>query len=308
MDVSAYPSGAQWTISYGSQQAVVVGVGGGLRRWRVDGADLLDGYERDELCVGGAGQVLAPWPNRIRDGAYVFDGVRHQLPLTEPDRHNAIHGLVRWLPWQLVESTEPALTCECVLPAQPGYPWPLWLRTTWSLSRAGLTAQHRVTNLASGPAPFGFSVHPYLQIPGVAVGELELHVPARRRLLTDTRLLPVGAARVDGDEWDFTTPRPIGVQVVDTAFGSVERDGQGGSAVTVRAPDGRGVRLWADRAFGWWQVFTGDTLPGARHRRSVAVEPMTCPPDAFRSGRDLITLEPGGAWQAGWRLSPVTES
>jgi aldose 1-epimerase len=305
MDVSPYPSGAQWTISDGGQSAVVVEVGGGLRRWQVGGVDVLDGYDQDELCVGGAGQVLAPWPNRIRDGSYVFDGVRHQLPLTEPDRHNAIHGLVRWLPWRLVESAGSRLTCECLLPAQPGYPWPLLFRSTWSLSPDGLGARHEVTNLSHEPAPFGFSVHPYLQVAGVPVGELEMHLPARTRLLTDSRRLPVGAAKVDGGEWDFTAPRTIGHLVVDTAFGDVDRDGDGGSAVTLRAPDGRGVRLWADRAFGWWQVFTGDTLPGARHRRSVAVEPMTCPPDAFRSGRDLIILSPRSSWRASWHLSPL---
>lgn len=305
MDAARYPSGAQWTMSDGRQEAVVVEVGGGLRRWQVDGDDLLDGYRPEEFCLGGAGQVLAPWPNRIRDGAYVFNGMRHQLPLTEPDRHNAIHGLVRWLPWRLVDTSPSALTCECLLPAQPGYPWPLLLRTTWSLTPTGLAAEHEATNLATQPAPFGFSVHPYLRVPGVAVGDLRLQVPARTRLLTDARLLPMGATRVDGGEWDFTTPRAIGEQVVDTAFGAVDRDEQGGSAVTVRAPDGRGVRLWADRAFGWWQVFTGDSLPGGRRRRSVAVEPMTCPPDAFRSGRDLITLEPGVTWRGSWQLSPL---
>jgi aldose 1-epimerase len=303
MDVSPYPSGAQWTISDGSQRAVVVEVGGGLRRWQVSGADLLDGYGRDEICAGGAGQVLAPWPNRIRDGSYVFADARHQLPLSEPAFHNAIHGLVRWLPWQLVESTASSLTCECLLAAQPGYPWSLRLRTTWSLSPDGLGSHHEVTNLAPEPAPFGFSVHPYLYVPGTRVGELELHVPARTRLLSDARQLPVGAAKVEGGEWDFSTARPIGELMIDTAFTDLERDAGGGSAVTVRSPDGRGVRLWADQAFGWWQIFTGDTLPGARRRRSVAVEPMTCPPDAFRSGRDLITLEPGGSWRASWLLS-----
>jgi aldose 1-epimerase len=305
MDDAARPSGAQWIISHGDQEAVRVEVGGGLRRWRVGGIDLVDGYEADELCEGGAGQVLAPWPNRIRDGRYAFDGEWHQLALNEPDKHTALHGLVRWMPWRLVASSPSTVTCECVLPAQPGYPWPLSLRTSWSLSEAGLAAEHLVTNLAESPAPFGFSVHPYLQIPGVAVADLRLRVPARSRLLTDTRMLPIGAAKVDGTEWDFTAPRRIGDQVIDTAFGSVIPDPDGGSAVTLTSPDGPGVRLWADGSFGWWQVFTGDTLPGERHRRSVAVEPMTCPPDAFRSGRDVIALEPNHTWHAVWRLSPI---
>ena len=303
MDDAALPSGAQWIISHGEQEAILVEVGGGLRRWRVAGTDLLDGYEADELCAGSAGQVLAPWPNRIRDGRYSFDGVWHQLSLNEPATHTALHGLVQWLPWRQVESSESSLTCECTLPAQPGYPWPLSLRTTWSLSDAGLSAEHWATNLGTGPAPFGFSVHPYLQLPGVPVADVRLQVPARSRLLSDTRLLPIGAAKVEGTEWDFTEPKRIGDLVIDTAFGWVIRDDDGGSAVTLTGPNGSGLRLWADESFGWWQVFTGDTLPGDRHRRSVAVEPMTCPPDAFRSGRDVVTLEPYQTWHASWRLS-----
>lgn len=305
MDDAALPSGAQWTISHGEQEAILVEVGGGLRRWRVAGTDLLDGYEADELCVGSAGQVMAPWPNRIRDGKYSFDGVWYQLPLSEPTTHTAMHGLVQWLPWRLVESTESSLTCECALPAQPGYPWPLSLRTTWSLSDAGLAAEHWATNLGTRPAPFGFAVHPYLQLPGVAVADLRLRVPGRSRLLSDTRLLPIGAAKVEGTEWDFTEPRKIGDLVIDTAFGWVIREPDGGSSVTLTAPDGAGLRLWADDSFGWWQVFTGDTLSGDRHRRSVAVEPMTCPPDAFRSGRDVVSLEPYQTWHASWRLSAL---
>lgn len=306
MDISPHPSGSQWTITYGDQEAVAVEVGGGLRRWRVGEVELLHGYRADEICVGAAGQVLAPWPNRLRDGQYTFQDERHQVALTEPETHSALHGLVRWLPWQLVDSFDSSVTCQCTLFAQPGYPWSLRLRTTWSLSAAGLTAEHSATNLSAAPAPFGFSVHPYLQVPGVAVDDLTLHLPARTRVLTDSRLLPVGVAKVDGTEWDFTSPRRIGTQTLDTAFGGVERDPDDGSAVSLTGPDGSGVKLWADRSFNWWQVFTGDALPGEHRRCSVAVEPMTCPADAFRTGRDLITLEPAETWRASWRLSPIS--
>lgn len=303
MTDGARPSGAQWSISYGAQEAVVVEVGGGLRRWRVDGDDLLDGFGEDEMCVGAAGQVLAPWPNRIRDGYYQFDGVWYQLSLSEPEKHNAIHGLVQWLPWRLVEHTGSAVTCECTVPAQPGYPWTLLLRSVYALDDTGLAVRHEATNLADSTAPFGLAVHPYLRLPDVPVHDLRLQVPARSRLLTDSRLLPIGAAKTDSTEWDFTAARRIGDMVVDTAFGSVVADEQGGSAVSLTGPDGDGVRLWADGAFRWWQVFTADTLPSPRRRRSVAVEPMTCPPDAFRSGRDVTALEPGDTWQASWHLS-----
>lgn len=282
----------------------MVEVGGGLRSYRAAGVDVLDGYAEDEMCVGSAGQVLAPWPNRIRDGRYVFDGQPMQLALTEPARHNAMHGLVNWLPWRLAERDADTVTVECDLPAQPGYPWPLRLRTRWQVGPDGLRATHEATNTGDSPAPFGLAVHPYLRLPGVAVDNIALRVPGRNRLLVDGRLLPIGAAKVAGGEFDYGQPRRIGDAVLDTAFGDLETDAEGGSSVTLAGPAGEAVSVWADSSFRWWQVFTGDTLDGERHRRSVAVEPMTCPADAFRSGRDVIMLKPGVAWSAAWGIRP----
>jgi aldose 1-epimerase len=305
MTSDASPSGAQWTIAAAGHEAVVVEVGGGLRAYRHDGTDYLDGYEVDEICPGSAGHVLAPWPNRIRDGAYTFGDRSFQLDLTEPARHNAIHGLVNWVRWQLVERSPESVTIGYELPPSPGYPWALRLRSRWSVGPEGLRAEHEVTNASGEPAPFGFSVHPYLRLPKVAVDELTIRVPGRTRVLLDNRLLPMAATGVAGTEYDFTEPRPIGDRVLDLAFGDVVRDTDGGSSVTLAAPDGSdAVHIWADGEFGWWQVFTGDTLTGERHRRSVAVEPMTCPADAFRSGRDLITLAPGQTWRGAWGIRP----
>ncbi|MFI6762762.1 aldose 1-epimerase family protein [Micromonospora sp. NPDC050417] len=297
-------SGTQWTIAGGGQEAVVVEVGGGLRAYRIGGVDYLDGYADDEVSPGAAGQVLAPWPNRIRDGQYSFGGRSHQLALTEPDKHTAIHGLVNWLPWRLVEQAPDAITVACDLPAQMGYPWPLRLTTRWQIGPDGLRADYEVTNLGAQEAPFGLSVHPYFRLPGVPVDQVWLRVPGRSRLLADGRLLPIGAVKVTGSEFDFTEPRQIGDAVLDVTFGEVEQ-GPDGSSVTLTGPGAQpAVSIWADRAFGWWQVFTGDTLTGDRNRRSVAVEPMTCPPDAFRSGRDVIVLAPGVTWRASWGIRP----
>jgi aldose 1-epimerase len=298
------PSGAQWTIEADGQRAVVVEVGGGLRVYRAGGVDLLDGYAEDELCAGSAGQVLAPWPNRIRDGRYTFGGEAYQLPLTEPARHNAIHGLVNWVRWQRSASSDSSVTVEHELVPRPGYPWPLFLRTTWSVEAAGLTASHEATNLGERPAPFGISVHPYLFVPGVPVDDMLLRVPGRNRLLLDGRMLPIGAARVAAGDYDFTEPRRIGAAVLDTAFGDVDHGSDDRSAVTLSTVDGRGVVVWADGAFRWWQIYTGDALAPGRLRRSVAIEPMTCPPDAFRSGRDVVVIEPGQTWRGSWGIEP----
>jgi aldose 1-epimerase len=298
-------SGAQWRIEADGHVATVVEVGGGLRGYRIGGVDVLDGYGPDEVCPGGAGQVLAPWPNRTRDGRYTFGGESYQLPLTEPDYHNAIHGLVRWLPWRCVERTPAEVIVECDLWPTPGYLWPLRLRTRWSVGGDGLRAVHEATNLGGTPCPFGLGTHPYLRLPGTEVARTVLRVPALIRLLTDGRNLPIGAAKVAAGEFDYTEPRPIGSTVLDIGFGDPDRDADGRATVALSSVDGEpSIVVWADEAFGWWQVFTGDTLLGGRRRRSVAVEPMTCPPDALRSGRDLVVLEPGQTWRGSWGITP----
>jgi aldose 1-epimerase len=294
--------GAQWTITSGGHEAVVVEIGGGLRAYRVDGVDVLDGYEPDELCPGYAGKVLAPWPNRIRDGRYEFGGQPWQLGLTEPPRHNAIHGLVGCVPWRLVAQQADSVTVECVVAAQPGYPWPVLLRTHWAVGADGLRARHEATNIGGEPCPFGLGAHPYLRLGSGPVDQLTLCVPGRSRLLVDGRLLPIGAAKVAGGDLDYTEPRRIGAQVLDTTFGDLPVD-PAGSAVTLSTAEAS-IRVWADANFRWWQVFTGDTLTGDRPRRALAVEPMTCPPDAFRSGRDVVTLTPGQTWTGAWGITP----
>jgi aldose 1-epimerase len=298
-------SGQQWTIAANGHEAVVVEVGGGLREYRCDGVDLVDSYTTDEVCPGSAGHVLTPWPNRIRDGKYTFEGTQYELAITEPKRNTAIHGLVNWVRWHAVEVGPAAVTLECALVPVPGYPWPLLLRTTWAVGPGGLRATHEATNLAGTPAPFGLAAHPYLLVAGARVDDLVLELPGTTRLLVDGRQLPIGAAKVAGTDYDYTDGRRIGSAVLDLAFGDVLRDDSGCSTVRLRGPAGAGVACWADESFGWWQVFTGDSLDPPRHRRSVAVEPMTCPADAFRSGRDLLVLEPGQTWRGAWGLAPL---
>jgi aldose 1-epimerase len=296
------PSGQQWRIAADGHQATVVAVGGGLREYRWDSRDLIDGYPEHEMAPHSAGAVLAPWPNRIRDGQYSFGGREHQLPLSEPTRHNAIHGLVNWVAWECELLGPEAVVLGHTLPPRPGYPWPLRLRTRWSVGPDGLRADHEVTNHGGDPAPFGLGAHPYLRL-GVPVDQIELTVPAASRLLVDARQLPIGAAKVAGTPYDFSAPKVVGSVELDTAFGDLDRTPDGRSTITLRGGDLR-VRVWADANFRWWQIYSGDTLPADQRRRAIAVEPMTCPPDAFRSRRDLIELAAGQTWQASWGINP----
>ena len=105
----AHPSGEQWQIEHGDLVAVVTEVGGGLRSLRLGDLDVVAGYEADEMASSGRGQVLVPWPNRLRDGRYEMDGTTHELPITEPETGNASHGLTRWEGWRLRERHDDAV-------------------------------------------------------------------------------------------------------------------------------------------------------------------------------------------------------
>ena len=283
----------------------MVEVGGGLRTYAFRGRDVLSGYPPDAPCSAGRGQLLMPWPNRIRDGRYSFAGSEHQLALTEPDRGNAVHGLVRWTIWSVLEQSEDTVTLGCRLRPQPGWEWSLDLSVTYAMTASGLTVTPGARNVGAGAAPFGFGAHPYLSVGEARVDEVMLGIPAASMLELDARLLPTGLATVDGTSHDFREPRVLGGLGLDTAFTDIAA-ADGRWQVTITHPHtGRTVTLWADAtAYPWLQVFTGDSLPLANRRTSgIAVEPMTCPPDAFNSGDDLLVLQPGQAFAAPWGIT-----
>jgi aldose 1-epimerase len=281
--------------------AVATEVGAALRVYEVGGVDVVDGFEIDEISPAGRGQVLAPWPNRLDGGRYTFEGREGRAAVDEPELGNAIHGLVRWLAWSARSRTDDAVTLACVLPAQPAYPWRLELEIAYALSADGLGVTTRATNASDAPAPFGVGFHPYLSV-GVRVDEATLMLPASQRLLTDERALPVGAEEVEGTPFDFREARTIGATRLDTCFARLARGSDGVCRARVEAGE-RAVELWADEGFGYLQAYTGDTLdPASRRRHAVAIEPMTCPPNALATGRDVIRILPGATWSGAWGI------
>jgi aldose 1-epimerase len=297
------PSGEQITIAAGDQQAVIVEVGGGLRSYSAGGRELVDGYSADEMSSSGRGQVLIPWPNRLQDGSYEFDKRHHQLPLNEPERRNAIHGLVRWTAWTVVERQPHRVVMQHVLYPQPGYPFSLGISIEYSLTDIGLQVRTTATNLGPDPCPFGSGAHPYLTLGTANIDPLILRAPARTVLRSDERGLPIGTDTVAGTEYDFRQPRRIGSTTLDHAFTDLERDEDGLARVVLRDPDhDTQVSLWVNQSYRYLMLFSGDPLPNVR-RRSLAVEPMTCPPNAFRTSENLIRLEPGSSFTGRWGIA-----
>lgn len=297
------PTGTQHEIAYGDQVAVVTELGATLRTYDVAGRPVVDGFASDVRPDGGRGQLLAPWPNRVRDGRYSFDGEDLQLPLTEVANHNAIHGLVRWVGWELAERGKEWVALTTTVFPQPGYPFLVRLRAAYRLDDDGLHITLNARNDGSRPAPYGAGHHPYLTV-GARVDDVVLTVPAARRLVTDERGIPTGSEAVAGTPYDFRSARPIGDLVLDTAYGDLSRGSDGRAVVTLENPaDGRSVSLWADDSAPYLQVFSGETLPDpARRRAALAVEPMSCPPDAMATGTDLVRLPPGAGHEMTWGL------
>jgi aldose 1-epimerase len=301
------PTGEQLEISYGGARAVITEVGAGLRAFEVDGVPYVETFGEDEKPPMGAGNVLLPWPNRTAGAEWRLDGEVEHLEVTEPARGNAIHGLARREPWSVLEHTGSLVSLEIVIGSRPGWPVPLRATISYALDERGLTVTHGVTNIGDRSTPFGVGAHPYPRAGQHETDECVLRLAATTVLPLDPeRMVPAGPPQdVTGAEYDFRFGRPLPGVHLDTPFGGCEPADDGLVHHVISGPS-RGVELWADPDFRWVQVYTPDSFPG--RGRAVAVEPMTCPPDALNSGTDLIWLEPGGSWAGRWGIRPLAET
>jgi aldose 1-epimerase len=297
------PSGQQWPIRHGDHEAVVVEVGGGLRSYRKGERPILDGYDVTAMADGARCQTLAPWPNRVQDGIWHHDGARMQLSLTEPEQHNAIHGLVRWAAWSVVERTDAAVTVSCASYPQPGYPFTIRVTNAWSLSDAGLAVVTTIVNHGDRPAPVACGFHPYITAGTPTIDTATLHLPADSYLPTGEQQIPSGRESVAGTPFDFRDPHPIGDQQMDHPLTDLARDADG--RFRIRLTGEHEVTVWMDEAYPYVEVFSGDALPDpARRRQGLAVEPMSAPPNALVTGEDLVWLAPEQSWRGTWGIDP----
>jgi aldose 1-epimerase len=296
------PSGDQFQIVHGEHCATIVEVGGGVRQYRVGDRDVLQPYGEHAICDGAHGAPLMPWPNRLADGRFSFGGQTHQVPITEPEKHNAIHGLVRWRNWQAIERSGNRVLVATRLYPSDGWPFTLDLSIEYVLDDGGLTVETCARNITGGTCPFAAGQHPYLSPgPGAAVDDCTLELKAATRILTDPeRQLPTGSEPVDGTDYDFRSPRPIGSLEIDYAFTDLERDAEGRAWMRLGCPDRRTVELWADESYKVLEVYTGDTLAPSRRRRGLGAEPMTCPPNALQTGESIVRLEDGETHVSRW--------
>lgn len=283
-------------ISAGAYTATIDPHGAGLATLLYDEKPLVAGYQHARPFTAGA--LLAPWPNRTGDGIFSHHGTIHRLACNEPDRNNALHGFAAEAAWEITDRSPGAVTLQWQGPARTEWAWPLHYSITWALADDGLSAELTVTNTGTETthpgtesSPFGVGWHPYLSALGAPLDECTLSMPAATNLPLDPdRLLPAGpeipAAEIvgkhqhmEGIELDHCFRMEAPQTSSDHAAHQIE----------LRNADGHGAILWADEHFSWCQVYTSpESAPSIG--RAVAVEPMTCPPNALRSGESLLQL------------------
>jgi aldose 1-epimerase len=299
--MTVQPSGAQFEIAAGGQRATIVEVGGGLREYEVDGRPVLEGYPADRMRDGAHGAPLIPWPNRLGNGRYAFDGQEYQVALTEPEKRNAIHGFLLWRPWSSVDRDGDRVVMGATLHPLEGYPFALAIRIAYQLGPEGLTVTTTAENIGDRACPYGHGQHPYLSPGRGLIDDCELELAGRTRIVTDPdRQLPTGGEAVEGTPFDFLEPRRLGASRIDFAFTDLVRDDAGRAWTRLWGPDGACAELWVDETYGFVETYTGDTLTPARRRRGLGTEPMTCPPNAFATGEGVVRLEPGESLTSTW--------
>jgi aldose 1-epimerase len=299
------PTGEQFRLTRntpnGLAEAVIVQVAASIREFRIGGVELTEPYGEFSTPPFGDGIVLVPWPNRVEDGTWKLNGVTQQLDLTEPDKHNAIHGLLRNAAYRVIEQSDGEVTLGATVFPQHGYPFLLETSVRHELTDDGMTVTHRITNESDEPAPVAIGSHPFFQLGDVATDDLTLTVHAGTRFPVDERLNPSAEIPVDGTDYDLRAGRKVSDLNLDDAFGDVTPDNQVTAVLT--APDGRSVALWQDESFPYVQVFTTRKFPrGTGLVTAIAIEPMTAPANAFNSGQSLKWLNPGETWQAAWGI------
>jgi aldose 1-epimerase len=290
-------------IESGPYRATLSEVGAGLAgSWFAESMDrsraLTSPWPVDALPRMGCGAVLMPWPNRIRNGRYHFDGVDYQLALTEAVAGNAIHGLARWVRWTIAEVLADRITFALDLVPQPGYPFELSLQVSYLVDASdGLTVTGSAVNRGNRAAPFAAGFHPYIDLRGMDYAGVEVDIPVGTMLHTDGQQIPVSREPVDGTPFQLSPRRQLGDLRVDHGFGDLT-----GNRAQVYAA-GEVTEVWWDAQFRFLQVFTP---PVERFGKpALAIEPMTAAPNAFNDG-GFVALQPGDRWSGSWGVLAVS--
>ena len=283
----------------GNRITLVPGFGSCVLNIELQGQPVLDGYtSAEEMNINrwAKNVLLFPFPNRLRDGRYEWEGNEFQFPINDGQTGNALHGFGMDKPmeveWAKPGEREASIRCAYIYDGQlSAYPFPFTFKADFRIANPGsVEVIFRVENTGVAPIPFGMGWHPYFQL-SEAVDDVALQLPPCEMIGVDQVMIPTGKHY---EYTTFTQLRRIGPEVLDNCFALRQQEGQ--VDILLRGERGE-LHYWqavGDGQFGYLQLFTPP------HRRSLALEPMSCNIDAFNNGEGLMRLEAGEKAEAGF--------
>lgn len=295
-------------IASGEYRAAISTFGASIQELTYAGEPLLEGYPRGEEPPMSANIVMSPWPNRVEDGEYTFHGSDNRLVINEPPRNNAIHGFAGFRTWGVQELTADRAVLWIDFGDEQGWPWRMRVTADFQVGDQGLSVAYTVANRSGEACPLAFGVHLYPSAHGAPLDETRLVVPVVEYLpLSQDRNLPDGDLRPTAEiHCELAGGQDMRGAWYDHAFTA---GGEGERCSTLTAADGRATSITTAGEFAWFQVYTADPDHGEGYPgrgRAVAVEPMTVPPNALRTGKDLAELGPGEQHTYRLRIADAT--
>lgn len=295
-------TGRQFELVLGDVHAVITQVGAGLRELSVGGVMLTEPWDGFKPRPFFAGATLVPWPNRVRGGRWVLDGVEQQLDVTEPELGHALHGLLADRPFDVERQTASTLSLTATIFPIRGYFFELHYRVHFELTARGIRITQEVRNESAKAAPVALGAHPFLRLGDVPVAELIVSSSASSYLAQDATQIPTGSVPTAGTDRDLRAGRPVGELYLDDCFADLEL-AEGLYRQRLTAPDGRFVELWQDPGFDHVHIFVSRVFPGPDGlTTAIAIEPMSGPPDAFNSGDGVRWLDPEESLSLSWGI------
>jgi aldose 1-epimerase len=284
----------------GGSAAVVSPVGAALRRLDVAGRSLIEPTVHSERAPGLAGALLAPWPNRVEGGRWWLGSREQRFTETEPGTGHALHGLLADREFAIAARTDGSVELTAAIDPEPGYPFALRVAVTYRLTDRGVDAEITIRNRDAASAPVAVGIHPYLRLGARDAQELSIDLDAEWAYHLDATEIPRHRFAVEGTAWDLRGGRPVTEVPRHATF---EHGAASNLDRVLRAPDGDRVTVWADEAFRWTQLYVMDDFAADDGRRTaVAVEPMTAPPNALRTGIGLRWLDADEEWTLCWGI------
>lgn len=274
-------------IQWGNSRALIDPAGSALVSLILRGKELIPRASEPRHPYHGV--ALAPWPNRIANGKYSFNGANYQLPLNEPFG-NALHGFS----FATVASAEAPSANSLVLThsiaPRTDYPFSLSISLRFEISETELRVTTSATNTGEKSAPVGLGTHPFF----VFDEKSELTVNAKTAAIHDSNMMP--RAEVPAEEVGFKAgfARSINKLPLDVQFSQIDE-----TCASLVTKD-HGFEVFQQGA-NWLMIYTTEEFNWADGRtKAVAIEPQTCAADAFNSGEGLVILQPSERFEYLW--------